>query len=98
MRYDVAVKVINELERVTGKLIFISFISGDNSEHFREYSGEEIVKTKHEKGTVQSWYNWEKINDLISNTSLKIKWARLITEESLIEQYKIGRYFLVLEK
>jgi len=98
MHYDVAIKVIKELERVTDKLIFISFISGDDSEHYREYSGEEIVKAEHEKGTIQSWYNYKKINNLISNTSLKIKWARLVTEESLIERYKYGRYNLVLEK
>lgn len=98
MHYDVAVRVIKELERVTEKLIFISFISGDDSEHYREYAGEEIVQTEHEKDTVQSWYNWTKINSLISNTSLKIKRARLVTEESLKERYKYGRFNVVLKK
>jgi SAM-dependent methyltransferase len=91
MHYNVAVKVIKELDRVTGKLIFISFISGDDF-------GEEIVHTAHEKDTVQSWYNWARIESLISNTLLKIKWARLVTEESLIDRYKYGRYYLVLGK
>ena len=98
MHYDVAVKVVKELDRVTSNLTFMSFISGDNSEHYREYSAEEIVKTKHEKHTVQSWYNWKKINNLISNTNYKIKWARLVTEESLIDRYKYGRYYVVLGK
>jgi SAM-dependent methyltransferase len=98
MHYNVAVKVIKELDRVTGKLIFISFISGDNSENYREYSSEEIVHIAHEKDTVQSWYNWAKIESLISNTLLKIKWARLVTEESLIDRHKNGRYYLVLGK
>ena len=98
MHYDVAVNVIKELERVTDNLIFISVISGDDSEHYREYSDEEIVQTAHEKNTVQSWYNWTKINNLISNTSLKIKCASLVMEESLMERYKSGRYNLVLEK
>ena len=98
MHYDVAVRVIKELERVTEKLAFISFISGDDSEHYREYSSEEIVQTEHEKDTVQSWFNWTKINDLISNTKYKIIWAQLVTEESLVERYKYGRYNVVLEK
>ena len=46
-------KVIKELDRVTDKLTFISFISGDDSEHYREYSKEEIVQTEHEKNTIQ---------------------------------------------
>ena len=86
------------MERVTNNLVFISLISSDDSNHYREFNGEEIVKTKHEEGTVQSWFNWTKINDLISNTTLKIKWARLITEESLIDKYMYGRYYLVLKK
>ena len=98
MNYNVAKKIIRELERVTDKLTFISFISGDDSEHYREYSGDEIVQTKHEKDTIQSWYNWEKINDLISNTSFKIKLARLVTQESFIDRYKYGRYNVVLGK
>jgi len=98
MHFTVAKKVIKELDRVTNKLTFISFISGDDSKHFREFSGEEFVQTKHEKNTIQSWFNWSKINELISNTNYKIKWARLVTEESLIDSYKYGRYNVVLEK
>ena len=98
MHFTVAKKVIKELDRVTNKLTFISFISGDDSEHFREFSGEEFVQTKHEQNTIQSWFNWSKINELISNTNYKIKWANLITEESLTDRYKYGRYYLVLTK
>jgi len=98
MHYEVAINVMKELERVTNRLVFISLISGDDSNHYREFNGEEIVKTKHEKGTVQSWFNWAKIKRLISSTSFKIKWAHLITEESLTNRYKYGRYYLVLGK
>lgn len=98
MHYEVAINVMKELERVTNRFVFISLISGDDSNHYREFNGEEIVKTKHEKGTVQSWFNWAKIKRLISSTSFKIKWAHLITEESLTNRYKYGRYYLVLGK
>ena len=98
MHYEVAINVMKELERVTNGLVFISLISGDDSNHYREFNGEEIVKTKHEEGTVQSWFNWTKINDLISNTSFKIKFARLVTQESFIDRYNYGRYNVVLGK
>tara|TARA_B100001750_G_C15521970_1_gene612491 strand:- start:5839 stop:6519 length:681 start_codon:yes stop_codon:yes gene_type:complete len=98
MHYDLAKIVLKELSRVTKKLLFISFISGDHHKFFREYSGEEIVSRDHEKGTVQSWYNWNKILNLIKDSDFKIIWARLITEESLIDQLKHGRYYIVLKK
>ena len=98
MYFKTAKKVINELDRVTSKLTFISFISGDDSKHFREFSGEEIVSTDHEKDTIQCWYNWSKINELIDGTNYKIKSGSLITEESLTRPYRYGRYYLVLSK
>jgi len=98
MYYDMAEKVIKELDRVTDKLTFISFISGDDSEHYREYSKEEIVQTEHEKNTIQCYYNWTKINDLISITNFKPIWAQLHIRESLLDRYKYGRYFIVLGK
>ena len=98
MHFSVAKEVIKELERVTNHYVYISFISGDNSNSYREYCGEEIISALHEKGTVQSYYNWSKILELIEPLSFEIVWASLITEESLIDQNKDGRYHVVLKK
>ena len=98
MHFDLARVTFKELNRVTKSLLFISFISGDNQKFFREYSGEEIVSENHEKGTVQSWYSWSKILNIIEETNFEIIWARLITEESMIDQFKNGRYYVVLKK
>ena len=98
MHFELAVKMIKELERVTKKLVSISFISGDDHQHYREFNGEKIIKELHEKNTIQSWYNWSKIKKLISRTSFNIIWAHLITDESMIDRYKYGRYYLVLSK
>ena len=98
MHFDLARVTFKELNRVTKSLLFISFISGDNHKFFREYSGEEIVSENHEKGTVQSWYSWSKILNIIEETNFEITWARLITEESMIDQFKNGRYYVVLKK
>ena len=98
MNFELAKMIMKEIDRVTKKLAFISLISGDNSEHYREYAGEEIVETAHEKGTIQSYFNYEKISKLIAGTSFKIKWCHLITEESVLDRFKYGRYYVVLEK
>ena len=98
MNFELARIIIKEIDRVTNTLAFISLISGDNSEHYSEYAGEEIVQTVHERGTIQSYFNMQKINKLISNTSFKIKWCHLITEESTLDRYKYGRYYVALEK
>jgi len=95
---ELAKSIMKELDRVTSRLAFISLISGDDSEHFREYAGEEVVQTEHERDTIQSYFNMWKIRDLISGTGFKIKWCSLITEESVIDRYKNGRYYIVLKK
>lgn len=98
MYFSMAKNLIKEIDRVCKNLFFVSLISGDDSFHFREYCGEEIVETEHEKGTVQSYFNFSKIKELISDVNFEIVWARLITEESIIDRYKYGRYYLVLRK
>jgi len=98
MPFALAKTMIKEINRVTRVIFFLSLISGDNSEHSREYAGEETVSTPHEKGTIQSYYNWEKITDLIKGTKFNIAWAQLITAESLLSRYKNSRYYLVLKK
>lgn len=98
MQYELAKIILKELDRVTSTLVFISLISGDDNVHYREYADEEVVQTEHEKDTIQSYFNMQKIRDLISNTGFKIKWCKLITEESIIDRYKYGRYYILLKK
>jgi len=98
MPFDLALHLIREIDRVTSKLAFISLISGDDSEHYREYDGEEEVKAEHEKGTIQSYFNYTKILKLVEGTNFNIKWCRLIQEIGVNHKYKYGRYYIVLEK
>ena len=92
MYFQLAQKIVKELDRVTSKLLFASLISGDDSEHYREFSEEIIVEQQHEVSTVQSYFNCQKVLDLIAGTRFHVKWARLVTEESLLDRYKGGRY------
>jgi SAM-dependent methyltransferase len=98
MRFDIARSVMHELDRVTSKFAFLSLISGDDGTHYREYDGEETVDTQHEQGTIQSYYNWDKIHRLIEGTGFSVAWCRLITEESIVSKYISRRYYLVLQK
>jgi SAM-dependent methyltransferase len=98
MTFNLARKLIKEFDRVTGKFLFLSLIAGDDHQHYREFNKEEIVKTRHEKGTIQSYFNWEKVERLIAGTKFKIVWGHLVTDESLLSPYKYGRYYIVLTK
>lgn len=98
MYFDLAKTLIKEIDRVTQKLCFISLISGDNDKYFREFSEDVLVQEQHENGTIQSYYNYTKINELIKETNFKIKWCRLVEEHGVDHRYKYGRYYIVLEK
>jgi len=97
MHFDLAKLLFKEINRVTRKLVFISLIGGDNG-HKPGYRGEGTVKTRHEKGTIQSYYDMKKIKELISGTGLKLAWCHRVTDESMISDYRYSRYYLVLVK
>ncbi|WP_434304821.1 class I SAM-dependent methyltransferase [Clostridium botulinum] len=99
MPFDIAKKAVEETCRVTkkGGLFYFDVVSGDNFEHCREYDGEDIVKTEQENGTVQSYFNWSKVNLMIRN-KFKIKEAVLIQRESVINRSKDSRYHIIAEK
>ena len=49
-----------------GGLFYCDLISGDDSRHAREFSGEELITTDHENGTVQHYFNFTEIERLIA--------------------------------
>lgn len=99
MNFDIAREAILEMYRVMKKdgMIYFDVVSGCDYEHYREYDGEEIVETQHESGTVQSYFNWNKINLLLKD-KFKIKEAILVQRESVINQSKNSRYHIIAEK
>lgn len=96
--FDEAVKIFKELDRVTNKYIFFSVIGSEASQKGPDYIEDMIVKTSHEKGTIQSFYNIDKIEKLIKNINFNIIDIRKVTETSEINDYINVRYFVVLEK
>lgn len=99
MPYEIARAACVELARVmhVGGLFYCDLISGDDSDHSREYSGEEVVKTSHEHGTVQSYFNLEKIQAMIKNL-FEIVDCYLVRRENILGGGHTSRYHLVLKK
>ena len=99
MSNKIAKKAIKETHRVMKKdgLFYLDLISGADYEHDSEYVGEAVVNTDMEKGTIQSYYSWSKINDLLG-MQFKIIDAVLIVRKSIIRKGKDTRYHLILQK
>jgi len=98
MDFGLARKLIKEIDRVTKKLLFLSLISGEDGRHPKQFCGQEIVNTKHENGTIQSYFNCEKIKRLIKGTKFTIETCHLIQDKSLIPVSLTSRYYIVLRK
>ena len=99
MSWETSRNACKDLARtmVKGGLFYCDLISGDCSSHYREYSGEEIVKTLHENNTTQLYFNMQKILDLFTGY-FKIRACKLIREENVLESGFSSRYHLVLSK
>lgn len=99
MYFAVARDAIAETARVlrSGGLIYCDLISGDDSAHSREFAGEEVVSTRHEEGTVQSYFNFGKIRELAGDL-FDIVQAALIQRHDVLAGRKASRYHVVLRK
>ncbi len=63
----------------------------------REFAGEEIVSIEHEKDTVQSYFNFAKIQRLIDGR-LELLECQLVRKFDVLKGVFIGRYHLVQRK
>lgn len=99
MPFETALKGMSEMHRCLkpGGLFYIDLISGDNSDHFPEFNQEEIVTNNHEKGTIQSFFNWSKI-EILTQGKWQIKEAFKIKRDSVISNGFYSRYHMVLKK
>jgi ubiquinone/menaquinone biosynthesis C-methylase UbiE len=98
MHFEVARTLINEIDRVAKKLVFLSFIAPNGLRHNEEFSGEEVVSSEHEQGTIQSYFTLSKIQALIEKTKFNIAWCHLVTDESILTKEKNCRFYVVLKK
>lgn len=99
MPFEIARAACAELARamVPGGLFYCDLISGDDSAHAREYAGEQLVSTAHERDTIQSYFNLAKIQAMIEG-SFEITECNLIRRENVLAGGFISRYHLVLSR
>ena len=99
MPFEFARAACIELARVmsVGGLFYCDVISGDDSWHAREFSGEEIVTTAHEQGTIQFYFNFAKIQSMIDGV-FEIEECNLIRRENVTRGGYTARYHLVLRR
>lgn len=99
MPFKIAQEAIVELARVmkTGALFYCDLISGDDSSHAREYAGEEEIKTQHEQGTIQSYFNFSKITSMVGGL-FEVVDCNLIHSEEVLKGFCSTRYHLVLRR
>ena len=99
MRFDVALAAVAELARVTapGGLFYCDLISGDSSEHQSGFSGETVVKTTHELGTTQSYFDLAKIDRLMAGHFRLVDGSLIRRTHVQTGEYK-SRYHVVLQR
>jgi SAM-dependent methyltransferase len=99
MPFDIARAACLELARVmpVDGLFYCDLISGDDSKHAREFSGEELVTTAHEQGTIQLYFNIEKIRAMIQG-AFEIVECNLIRRENILQGGYASRYHLILKR
>lgn len=99
MHESVAVKAIQEMHRCLNDkgLFYCDVISGDDSRHGREFCGEEVVATQHEKGTIQLYFNFTKIQALFGQYFDFLE-AILIRRDDVLKGVFSSRYHLTLQK
>lgn len=102
MPFSLAKKLICGIERVVKKYCFITLIGEDSTSLFSNLSGEcrsEIeVQDAHEFGTIQSFFDKSKIEELIVDSSFFIKWGQKIQHIDIQNNAVYSRYFILLEK
>lgn len=100
MPYEIAKKGIIELHRVLidDGLIYFDLIDKKDSSFKTDVSLEKIVTNQHEKGTIQSYFDDEKIKELIKDKFEIIEQYKIIREDCFNKNYLISRYHIIAKK
>lgn len=101
--FTLAKKLVKEIERVSKTYFFVSLIGEDSTSGFSNikekiFTDEVEVQEAHEKGTIQSFFDYAKIQNLFSHTHFTIIWAEKKTSLNLIDNSTQSRYYIVLKK
>lgn len=98
MPFATACQVMVEAHRVLepGGLVYLDLVSGDDGRHGREFAGEEMVADEHEHGTIQSYFNYGRILELLQDKFTLLD-VHYIQRRGVLRPGVTSRYHLVLE-
>lgn len=91
MEYNLACDYFQEIKRITSRFIYLSLISGQDKS-----VEDEIVTTSHENGTIQSYYDENKIKKLLGSSYNQVKYFNKITENNLLKQSAFNERFHIV--
>lgn len=99
MHFESALATIKEVARALSDegLFYCDLVSGDDSAHGREFAEEEVINTRHEEGTIQSYFNYAKIKQLLTD-HFSIVEGFLVKKENILQRGITTRYHLILKK
>lgn len=100
MPFEVAKKGIDELARVlkNNGLIYFDLISTEDSSCNNSTNFERIVEESHEKGTIQTYFNIDKIKELIGNKYEIVELYNIKKEDELNPKFIISRFHVIARK
>ena len=98
MHFEVAQSGINEMSRILkpGGLMYLDVVSGDETGRSAAFDGEETVSTQHEEGTVQSYFNVNKIERLLGGKFEIVELALIKREDVQLGRHH-SRYHVVIK-
>ena len=91
MAFDLACEYFEEIKRITSRFIYLSLISGQEQQ-----AEDQIVTQSHENGTIQSYYDEDRIKKLLGASHNKIKYFNKITEYNLLLRSTFNERFHIV--
>lgn len=96
MEFQLAQQYIRELDRTVKHLVYLSLIAGVDQNGIGASDVE--VSGQHEQGTIQSYYDLGRVEELIKGTHLVVRSMYKIKEEEMDGTVRASRYHVVLHK
>jgi len=98
MPFEIARNIMKECHRIINDDgLFYCDLIGDETKFGVDFEEEVVVESRHEKGTIQSYFTRNKIENLIENL-FEIKEIKKIINQNVATDTYISRYHVVLKK
>ena len=101
--FDLAQNLVSQIAYVSKTYFFCSLIGEDSTSGFSNiqestFTDEIEVQESHEKGTIQSFFDYPKIQRLFKKSTFEIIWGEKKSSVNLIDGSIQSRYYIVCKK